>query len=168
MTTVQESYRLFQDEQTRPTLTGALVDDNDCCCAQGAILHYGCGVSFDDLRVMEQGEADCMLMRELGISRFHSVLIRIVNDSQEGCPEDVVVGELDPAAGQRVLGPNAAELFRLGRGMDSLDWDAARDAARAAAWAAMALVVKDLILWEHYLTLTRPMYEAGLKWLHEC
>jgi len=137
---IQQSYDLFLNPETRPTLSGSLIDDNDCMCAQGCILHYSCGVSFDDLRNLDQLEADEKLMQSLGISRFHAVLIRVVNDKQEGCPQDVLVGEQDDKADQRVLGPNAAELFKFGWTIDSMtndQWAAAGAAARAAAGAAV-------------------------------
>ena len=41
-------------------------------------------------------------------------------------------------------------------------WDDAWDDAGAAALAAVALVVRDLISTEHYDTLTRPMRLAGI------
>lgn len=62
---------------------------NTCYCAQGDVLHLK---GFDDeaLYLMPQEDADEKVAEELGISLFESILLREVNDSEDGCPEDVL------------------------------------------------------------------------------
>lgn len=126
-----------------------LIDDEGCCCAQGDMLRQ-CGWTDQRLRDVEQDDADREIAKEYGISLFHSVLLRKINDSADGQPELCAIAEQDEAAGLATLGPQHRELFALGRAIDALtseQWhelEAAREAAgysaryaaRYAAWYA--------------------------------
>jgi hypothetical protein len=119
-----------------------------CMCAQGQALHGLGGWSFEDLRERDQKEADKETAKLLGISTAHSVLLRNINDNQDGAPSIVLT---DPG---RVLGGEWSRLLDFWSYMDTMSagdwtkmnaagvaagdaaWDAARDAARVAAWAA--------------------------------
>jgi hypothetical protein len=119
---------------------GKLISDDGCMCAQGQVLHYVGGMSPDDLRKIEQADADRHTAELLGISRTHAVLLRNVNDSQPGAPTCVLT---EP---EKVLGDQAQTVLAFWRHLDCMteaDWQrvyvaraAARDAARAAAWGA--------------------------------
>lgn len=140
---ITKAVALFGDPETRPTLSHFLCDEHNCMCAQGAILHHMSRVSCVRLREMDQHVADKKVARKLGISMFHSILIRKVNDSKDGCPEDAIRGEIDPEAGIRVVGPQAAEMFAWGRRLDRLTTDETErldepesDTPWVAAWVA--------------------------------
>jgi hypothetical protein len=127
---------------------GSLISDDGCMCAQGQVLHLVGGMSPDDLRRIEQAEADRKVAELMGISRAHAVLLRQVNDSQPGAPTCVI---REP---EKVLGSEARTVLAFWRHLDAMtadDWQrvvkaraaawaaaraAAGDAARAAAWAA--------------------------------
>ena len=131
----------WADPNARPLFKGKLIDSDGCCCAQGDVLRC-CGATDAELRRMPQQKADVLVAKALGISRAHAILLRQVNDSTDGCPQDVLTQP------EKVLGPHANLWIAFGRHLDSLDangwakvdaaWDAAEaawDAARAA-WAA--------------------------------
>jgi hypothetical protein len=106
---------------------GKLIDDNGCCCAQGDVLRAS---GWDDqrLRSTAQNEADCEVARLLRISRAHSVLLRHVNDRQDGCPEDVLENP------ERVLGDQAHLVLAFWRRLDAMtqdDWNGATAADTA-------------------------------------
>jgi hypothetical protein len=134
-------------------------EDGSCMCAQGQVLHFVGGMSQDELRAIEQAEADKRVAELMGISRAHAVLLRIVNDRQPGAPTRVI---REP---EKVLGPEARRVLAFWRHLDGMTgddwrraaagaaawggpcaaaraaagdvaWAAARDAARDAAWAA--------------------------------
>jgi hypothetical protein len=112
----------------RPFFGGRLIDDNGCCCAQGDVLRAS-GWEDQRLRSTAQNEADCEVARLLGISRAHSALLRHVNDSKDGCPQDV----LDHP--ERVLGDRAELVLAFWRRLDAMtqdDWNGATAAAAAA------------------------------------
>ena len=94
----------WSNPDLRPSLTGSIIDESGCKCAQGDVLSQ-CGYTDDELRAMGQDEADAETARLLGISQNHAILLRNVNDSEDGCPQDV----LDTSSGgiERLLGPNA-------------------------------------------------------------
>jgi hypothetical protein len=140
----------WSDPARRPLFKGKLIDrdgdkggapgspDGPCMCAQGDVLFHN-GFSPDDLRAMSQVRADAETARLLGISISHAILLRHVNDSEDGCPQDVLS---DPA---RILGPNAHAILALWLHFDRMtadQWNDAMDAwaARDArdAWAARA------------------------------
>ena len=115
---------------------GELIDNDGCMCAQGQVLHYIGGMTPDDLRHIEQADADRQTARLLGISRAHAVLLRRVNDSMPGAPTCVLT---EP---EKVLGDQAQRILAFWRYLDRMtvdDWfkgAAARAAAWDAAWAA--------------------------------
>ncbi len=119
----------WSDPNRRPLFKGRLIDHNDCCCAQGDILRHECQMSNDTLRAMEQDAADQKIAEVLGISLFHSILLRFINDSQDGCPQDVLI------ASEKVIGPNAELCLRFGRYIDKMTkWQ----------WNAVLGSVKDI------------------------
>jgi hypothetical protein len=113
-------------------------EDGSCMCAQGQVLHFVGGMSADDLRQIEQDEADKRVAKLMGISRAHAVLLRIVNDGQPGAPTCVI---REP---EKVLGPQAQLVLSFWRRLDEMTseqwrdvtaaWAAAGDAARDVAW----------------------------------
>jgi hypothetical protein len=120
---------------------GSLVsEDGSCMCAQGQALHFLDGMSAEDLRNLEQAKVDKRIAELFGISRAHAVLLRIVNDRQDGAPACVIRNP------EQVLGGQAQAVLAFWRHLDRMtakDWTAARtaawaaagDAARTAAWA---------------------------------
>jgi hypothetical protein len=110
---------------------GSLVsDDGSCMCAQGQALHFLDKYSASDLRNINQATADKKVAELFGISRAHSVLLRIVNDGQDGAPASVIRNP------EQVLGNQAHVVLAFWRYLDRMtaeDWDAAGDAAQAAA-----------------------------------
>ena len=131
----------------RPLFKGYLISDDGCCCAQGDVLRCS-GYTDDQLRTMTQENADAEVAKLLGISRAQSVLLRIENDKEDGCPQDVL---LNPA---KILGDEWTEIDRFWRHLDAKTpeewskivaaaWDAAWDAAWAAAWAAARAAARD-------------------------
>ena len=123
---------------------GELIDADGCMCAQGQVLHYIGGMTPDDLRKIDQADADLKTAELLGISRAHSVLLRRVNDSMPGAPTCVLT---EP---EKVLGYQAQRVLAFWRHLDGMTadhwhrviaagdaaWAAAGDAAWDAAWAA--------------------------------
>jgi hypothetical protein len=113
-------------------MKGNLIDSDGCMCAQGQVLHYIGGMTPDDLRRIEQAEADRKTAELLGISTAHAVLLRQVNDSMPGAPTCVLT---EP---EKVLGDQAQRVLAFWRHLDRMtegDWLKV-NAARAAAWAA--------------------------------
>jgi hypothetical protein len=112
-------------------------EDGSCMCAQGQALHFLDGVTSAALRHYTQTTADKRVAELFGISRAHSVLLRIVNDRQDGAPTSVIRNP------QQVLGDQAQCVLAFWRHLDRMTaaaWEAAGEAAgeeaRAAAGAA--------------------------------
>lgn len=80
----------WTNPESRPLFKGKLIDEEGCCCAQGDILRNECGISYKELRNTDQGDADKEVARFLDIPLFQSILLRTVNDSADGCPQDVL------------------------------------------------------------------------------
>ena len=105
---------------------GSLVsNDGSCMCAQGQALHFLSGMTVDELRKIDQAAADRKVAELFGISVAHSVLLRIVNDRQEGAPSSVI------RSPEQVLGDQAHVVLAFWRHLDRMT-----PAAREAAWAA--------------------------------
>ena len=113
---------------------GRLVsEDGSCMCAQGQALHFLDKLSPSDLRLIDQVDADKRVAKIFNISRAHSVLLRIVNDRQEGAPASVIRNP------EQVLGDQAHVVLAFWRRLDQMnlaDWAAARQAGWEAAGAA--------------------------------
>jgi hypothetical protein len=120
---------------------GRLVSgDGSCMCAQGQALHFLGKLTVDDLRVVSQASADKQVAKLLDISVAHSALLRIVNDTQEGAPSNVIRNP------EQVLGDQAQIVLAFWRHLDRMTlaaWAAARDAAWAAAWAAARAAARE-------------------------
>jgi hypothetical protein len=124
----------WNDPKARPLFKGRLIDGDGCCCAQGDVLRM-CGWSDRKLRKTKQRDADCEVAARLGISRAHAVLLRRINDSADGCPQDVL------AHPERILGDQAARVLSFWRRLDSLTeehWAAVRATAVRAALGTAA------------------------------
>ncbi len=109
---------------------GSLVSDDGCMCAQGQALHFLDNYSPSDLRNITQETADKRVAELFGISRTHSVLLRIVNDRQDGAPSCVIRNP------EQVLGDQAHVVLALWRHLERMtakDWHA----TQAAAWASV-------------------------------
>ena len=113
---------------------GSLVsEDGSCMCAQGQALHFLDKLNPSDLRMISQADADKRVAELFGISRAHSVLLRIVNDCHDGAPTSVIRNP------EQVLGDQAHVVLAFWRRLDQMNpaaWEAAGEAARVAAWVA--------------------------------
>ena len=123
---------------------GSLVSENgSCMCAQGQALHFLDNMSADDLRNLEQPKADKRIAELFGISRAHAVLLRLVNDRQDGAPAVVI---RDPA---QVIGDQAHVVLAFWRHLDRMspdDWitlASAEASAEASAWASAWASARD-------------------------
>jgi hypothetical protein len=120
---------------------GSLVsDDGSCMCAQGQALHFLDGYNPSDLRNIDQATADKRVAELFDISRSHSVLLRIINDRQDGAPSSSIRNP------EQVLGGQAHVVLAFWRHLDRMttkDWAAARAAAWDAAWAAAVAAAGD-------------------------
>ena len=110
---------------------GSLVsEDGSCMCAQGQALHFLDKLNPSDLRMIDQADADKRVAELFGISRAHSVLLRIVNDRQDGAPTSVIRNP------EQVLGDQAHVVLAFWRRIDQMNpaaWEAAGEAAGVAA-----------------------------------
>src|SRR5690606_16672121 len=127
----------WSDPKSRPLIKGRLIDETGCCCAQGDVLRCA-GHSDQQLRLFAPESADREVARLLGITLAESVLLRLVNDEEDGClqPQDVF------QAPEKVLGPHYKLWTAFARHIEQMtpqDWErvaAAALAAEAAAWTA--------------------------------
>lgn len=104
-----------------------------CMCAQGQVLHVVAGWTPERLRNAQQEEADRATAELLGISRAHAVLLRNINDHQDGAPAIVLTNP------EQVIGDQAHIVLAFWRHLDRMaaeQWAAAGAAAWAAAGAA--------------------------------
>lgn len=92
-------------------------------CAQGLVLN-GCGVDDSTLRKMEQSIADQTVAKILNISLVESIILRRVNDSKKGCPQNIL-RLTDDGIGS-IIGPHWKQLVSywrlvsvLGLGLES-------------------------------------------------
>lgn len=120
----------------RPLFKGSLISSDGCCCAQGDVLRLS-GKTDNELRSMKQYEADKEVAKILGISITHSVLLRQINDSREGSPQDVLANP------EKILGEHAGLILEFWWHLDVMTpaawaapWAAAGAAATPAAWDA--------------------------------
>ena len=114
---------------------GRLVsEDGSCMCAQGQALHFIGGLTVEELRNVNQVEADRRVAELFGISLTHSVLLRIINDKQEGAPSSVIRNP------EQILGDQAQVVLAFWRHLDhmtpavvSAAWEVVKGAAKGAA-----------------------------------
>ncbi len=108
-------------------------DSLSCMCAQGQVLHLVGGWEPSRLRETKQDDADREVAKLLNISIAHAILLRQVNDTQDGAPSIVLTNP------EKVLGDQAPTILAFWRHLDNMteaQWDPAWDAARVAAWVA--------------------------------
>ena len=110
-------------------------DDGSCMCAQGQALHFLGGLTVDELRGINQKDADLQVAKLFGISLAHSILLRNINDNREGAPSCVIRNP------EQVLGYQAQTVLAFLRHLDRMTpaaWEAVREAAEAVSlsWAA--------------------------------
>ena len=99
MNTAAETLLEFWEDPRNIPFRGSLISEEPpkgggvittCMCAQGQALYIVGGYSVEDLRNTTQVEADTEVAKLLGISVAHSMLLRSVNDSQDGAPSNVL------------------------------------------------------------------------------
>lgn len=116
----------------RPLFKEKLISPDGCKCAQGDVLSCA-GYSDKELRTMTQEKADEEVAKILGISRTHAILLRQINDSEDGCPQLVLSNPT------QILGDKSHYILAFWMLLDNLSAAAsavASDAALAAALAA--------------------------------
>ncbi len=154
--TVERAIQIFE-EAKRPfcgRLIGVPNDPSVECpyCAQGLVLH-NCGISDDHLRKMEQSIADKKVAQLLGISLFESVLLRTVNDSKKGCPQDVLI-LTDEGIGS-LIGPHWKQLVSFARSELALGsvWELALESGSESGSG----------YWRTYYAITEIKFQDVLK-----
>ncbi|MEP4263675.1 MAG: hypothetical protein ABJ357_07005, partial [Parasphingorhabdus sp.] len=139
--TIEELLERWGTDEGKP-YKGQLIDwdaytDNPsntgCMCAQGQVLHEIGGMEPRSIHELAQQDADTKVMKLLNIPRGQAILLRNINDSQNGAPAIVIT---EP---EKVLGDNAREVLAFFKYLDSLsyaDWQKVRSASVAASVAA--------------------------------
>lgn len=104
MNSITELLASWETAEGEP-LKGDLIDisrykrgDLSCMCAQGQLLYVVGKWSAERLTCTSQGKADTAVARLLNISRGHAILLRKINDQEEGSPALVLT---DPS---RIIG----------------------------------------------------------------
>lgn len=90
------------------------INGKPCMCAQGQVLYNIGKVPIERLLNMPQGLADRKTADILGISKIHSILLRIVNDSNIGAPSTVLTNP------EHYLGPNYQHVLSFWEYLDNL------------------------------------------------
>jgi hypothetical protein len=117
-------------------------DDGSCMCAQGQALHFLGGLTVDELRVINQRDADLQVAKLFGISLAHSILLRNINDNREGAPSCVIRNP------EQVLGDQAQTVLAFWRHLDRMT-PAARAAVEEAARAvSLSRAAAGAAAWE--------------------
>ena len=138
MTTIDEMVARWNDPTARPLFKGLLINEDGCCCAQGDVLRVS-GWTDEQLRNVSQRKADREVAKLLGISLTHAVVLRYINDSADGCPQNVL------AHPERILGDQAQRVLAFWRHLENMGtvaWAAVgtaatgRAATRTTAWTA--------------------------------
>lgn len=103
-----------------------------CMCAQGQVLHVAAGHEPEWFRDRDQAAADLEVANLLNISRAHSILLRNINDRQDGAPSITLT---DP---EKVLGSQWSKLLDFWWMFHCFDGKAWKGviAAWVAAWVA--------------------------------
>ena len=142
MNTATETLLAFWKEPRNIPFKRSLISDEPigdgkkpttCMCAQGQTLFIVGGYTEEDLRNTEQDQADKEVAKLLGISVAHSVLLRLINDGQDGAPSDVLTNP------EKYLGPNHEKVLEFWFKMDSLtveQWKVVADRYRNLDYAA--------------------------------
>jgi hypothetical protein len=95
----QEMVDFWKDPRNIP-FKGKLISPDGCMCAQGQVLYKKGGYTKEQLRGLNQFEADREVARILDISISHSILLRRINDNEDGAPQEVLSNP------EKYLGPN--------------------------------------------------------------
>ena len=114
---MNEAIKQLIDRWAKPDgipLKGELINKEGCMCAQGQTLHYIGGYSAEQLRGLDQQDADKETARLLGISTTHAILLRHINDLEQGAPSIVLT---DP---EQVLGDQVQTVLAFWRHLDTL------------------------------------------------
>jgi hypothetical protein len=139
----QEMVNFWKDSRNI-TFKGKLISPDGCMCAQGQVLYKKGGYTKEQLRGLNQFEADTEVARILDISISHSILLRRINDNHPGAPQEVLSNP------EKYLGSNFEVVLEFWKTLDNLSKEQrkivrqrywalgyeARDAAWAAAWEA--------------------------------
>jgi hypothetical protein len=110
-------------------------DDGSLMCAQIQALHFLGGLTVDELRNIDQRDVDLRVAKLFGISLAHSILLRNINDTQDGAPTCVIRNP------EQVLGDQAQTVLAFWRHLDRMtpaDKEAVREAARAVSLSRKA------------------------------
>ena len=110
-------------------------NDGTCMDAQGQALHFLGGLTVDELRNIDQRDVDLRVAKLFGISLAHSILLRNINDTQDGAPTCVIRNP------EQVLGDQAQTVLAFWRHLDRMtpaDKEAVREAARAVSLSRKA------------------------------
>ena len=117
-------------------------DDGSLMCAQIQALHFLGGLTVDELRNINQRDADLQVAKLFGISLAHSILLRNINDNREGAPSCVIRNP------EQVLGYQAQTVLAFWRHLDRMTpaaWEAVREAAEAVS---LSRAVAGAAAWE--------------------
>jgi hypothetical protein len=91
--------------------------DGSCMCPQGQVLYLIGGMPLDELRQIDQPEADMRTAELLGRSVAHAILLRIVGDRLPGAPTCVI---REP---EKVLGSEAQTVLTFWRQLDRISYN---------------------------------------------
>jgi hypothetical protein len=113
-------------------------NDLGCMCAQGQVL-FEAGWSPEKINSTLQSHADKAVAKVLNISRTHAVLLRVINDKQEGAPAIVLT------APEKILGPRWSEVLNFWWFMDSLTEDQWADKSffKVSNWGRIQIDVEN-------------------------
>ncbi len=110
----------FWEDPRNIPFKGELVSfagDAVCMCAQGQTLHKFGGYSVDTLRYMSLKDSDIETAKILDISIAHSALLRNINDTFPGSPQDVLTNP------EKYLGPNFQAVLDFWRKLDDITFE---------------------------------------------
>jgi hypothetical protein len=144
MTPIEIMTARWGDPNQRPLFKGQLIDNTGCKCAQGDVLAVLGHWSDEQLKYADQSVADKATAKLLNISTTHAVLLRNVNDSQDGAPSVVLTNP------KLILGDQSARILKFWLYLDkmsSTEWEKVRAAGKATKVlvAARAAAVRALV-----------------------
>lgn len=113
---IQQIVKFWEEPRNIP-FKGELISlefDEPCMCAQGQVLRILANWEYEELQNATQEEADVAVAKLLDISIAQSILLRTINDSEEGAPGDVL------SKPEKYLGPNYELILNFWRLIDRL------------------------------------------------